>query len=76
MSILVSFGEFFGEFFPPSHPCVCDTLLDIFIIALNHTLAAKNVTKFGLILPSVHMAHFNFPRICDPVGTPVKLDNF
>ena len=29
MSILVSFGEFFGEFFPPSHPCVCDTLLDI-----------------------------------------------
>ena len=30
MSILVSFGEFFGEFFPPSHPCVCDTLLDIF----------------------------------------------
>ena len=29
MSILVSFGEFFSEFFPPSHPCVCDTLLDI-----------------------------------------------
>ena len=28
MSILVSFGEFFGEFFPLSHPCVCDTLLD------------------------------------------------
>ena len=24
------FGEFFGKFFPPSHTCVCDTLLDIF----------------------------------------------
>ena len=31
MSILVSFGEFFGDFFPLSHPCVCDTLLDIFL---------------------------------------------
>ena len=39
MSILLSFGEFFGEFFPPSHPCVCDTLLDIYNISLKITLS-------------------------------------
>ena len=43
MIILVSFGEFFGEFFPPSHPCVCDTLLDILVsdFICCHTVKAN-----------------------------------